>query len=476
VNLIGRTAPQIPQRSSNLPVKLANATQKLTLSSTGGELNSFLSLLSRVIDKKTAMASTDKPQPIIKGEKTAAIPFAGILLKDKLSLTMGVDRKKVVASVASSISDSKGREAKTEKQSPASPDQLIAFEVPQFTPAAAYAHDATPLPAQSESKASTQTAAVYQGTTGSRALTQDVAFGLHLTKNQPASEAAAPASPDPPVDGSKLPGAALNPSPSTPPREELTAVPTADHLIPQDPKPVVRPEPSNVRAARVEPAIPLAPQRHSSDGNSSGNTYSQQKDSTPLFAPKQNQPMPVRNDDHPQTAPLSQFEMARTSEPQAARSMTNRDESTKVTPEPEINSTLQPQPARQISLKLSGPDSSKVDLLLTERAGKIQIAVRTGDHALAKSMQTDLTELVGRLEDKGFKAEAWIPTSERHVDAAIAPPPSNPNNRQSEQEQRGGWGQQQQQQRQGQNQSNHRQQASWKSQLEETTSAEQKRT
>ncbi len=114
--------------------------------------------------------------------------------------------------------------------------------------------------------------------------------------------------------------------------------------------------------------------------------------------------------------------------------------------------------------------------MLTDRAGKMQIAVRTGDHALAKSMQTDLTELVGRLENKGFKAEAWIPTSGRHGEGAVALEPSSQGNRQSYQQNQQQSGGSSQQQRQGQNQSNQRQQAAWKAQLDETSLVEQTRT
>ena len=106
----------------------------------------------------------------------------------------------------------------------------------------------------------------------------------------------------------------------------------------------------------------------------------------------------------------------------------------------------------------------------------MQIAVRTPDHALAKSMQTDLSELVGRLENRGFKAEAWIPTSGRHAEAPAAPQQSSQGNSQNHPErQSGGSGSGPQQQRQGQNESNQRQQERWKTQLDETLSVEDKR-
>ncbi len=315
----------------------------------------------------------------------------------------------------------------------------------------------------------------YQGTSVPRALAPDVAFGLRLTKNQPATEDTARVASDapPPSDAQNLTKAAPEPSPSAPPNQEIAAVLTADNTaIPQDSKHPIRPEPTNVRTPAQEKAIPPAEQKHSTGGNSSGNAETEQKDAAPPTAPKQNQATVARADDHLQAVSANQFEIARAAEPQAIHSTSNPHDSTKVSSEPEINPTLQPQPARQISLKLTGPDSTKVDLLLTERAGKMQIAVRTGDHALAKSMQTDLTELVGRLEDKGFKAEAWIPTSGRHVEAGAAPQASSENSRQNHQEHSGGFGQQQ---RQGQNHSNQRQQARWKAQLEETSS-ELKRT
>jgi len=106
----------------------------------------------------------------------------------------------------------------------------------------------------------------------------------------------------------------------------------------------------------------------------------------------------------------------------------------------------------------------------------MQIAVRTPDHALAKSMQTDLSELVARLENRGFKAEAWIPASGRHPEAsATAQQSSQADGQNHSGRHSGGSGPGQQQQRQDQNELNQRQQARWKAQLAETTSEEETR-
>jgi hypothetical protein len=94
--------------------------------------------------------------------------------------------------------------------------------------------------------------------------------------------------------------------------------------------------------------------------------------------------------------------------------------------------------------------------------------VRTADQDLAQSLQTNLGELVGRLEDKGFKAETWAPIAAPHGSAAVREP-SNSANSQNQSEHSAYQGGQQDQ-RQGQRESNQRQQERWKMQFEETLS------
>jgi len=75
----------------------------------------------------------------------------------------------------------------------------------------------------------------------------------------------------------------------------------------------------------------------------------------------------------------------------------------------QTESTPRAQVNREISLKLVSPDATKVDVQFRERAGNVQVTVRTADSELAKSMQTELGSLVNRLENRGFKAEAFVP-------------------------------------------------------------------
>ena len=125
-------------------------------------------------------------------------------------------------------------------------------------------------------------------------------------------------------------------------------------------------------------------------------------------------------------------------------------------------------PIRDVSLRLSTPASGHVDVQLSERAGRVQVAVRTPDQELSKNLQTNLGELVGRLEEKGYRTEAWVPGNVAHAATTLrdasgsANSQSPPGNSGSQ----GGF----QNDRQGQRESNQRSPQRWKAELEETLS------
>jgi hypothetical protein len=170
---------------------------------------------------------------------------------------------------------------------------------------------------------------------------------------------------------------------------------------------------------------------------------------------------PARRQDTPGT-PVTRVDRSSSADLQAL----------KVASEPEIKVGIAPPPFRQISLKLSIDDSTRVNLDLLEKAGKVQVTVRTPDHELSKSLQTDLGDLIGRLESKGFKTESWIPST---VHQAATPSQSTNSNGGFDQPQHSGAGQGGGQQRHQQNGSNQRQQARWTAQMEETLSADEAR-
>jgi len=463
-------------------------------SSSNVELSAFISLLGGLTSKNAG-----------------SLPTAQIPLTAK-GASKQVKNNEVKSKDAQNA-EAKGPDAKPESPPNAPAGQAVLSNFPvlfqgrQSTPVASQTNEPRdqaneykqPIPATDESKTAASRSTPSQGTIDARFITPDIAFGVRLMKNQPSSEdpgrvasglIATDLAPTP--DGAYVAQALPDPSiggvasPSTRPHTEVAEVLAGDgRTISPDPQPVIRPETARPRTPAQEKVVPPTPQQSGSESEGSGNADTEQRDSAQAPAPKRNQATAVRDDVHLQTSsatlavPARQFEMARASEPQSSPAPTNpsdlKGDLRSVASDPE-SPTLQPQPARQISLKLTGPDSTKVDLQLTERAGKLQVAVRTPDHALAKSMQSDLSELVGRLENRGFKAEAWIPTSGRHAEAIATPQQFCQGNSQNHPErQSGGSGSGAQPQRQGQNESNQRQQARWKTQLEQTFSVEAKR-
>ena len=70
-----------------------------------------------------------------------------------------------------------------------------------------------------------------------------------------------------------------------------------------------------------------------------------------------------------------------------------------------------PQPGpRDVSLHLADGQGG-VDIRMAERAGEIRVTVHTPDGDLANSLRADLPDLVGKLRQIGFQAEAWRPAA-----------------------------------------------------------------
>jgi hypothetical protein len=126
---------------------------------------------------------------------------------------------------------------------------------------------------------------------------------------------------------------------------------------------------------------------------------------------------------------------------------------------------LRPQPIREISLRLIDDASSKVEIQVLERGGNLHVAVRTPDQELTKSLQTNLGELVGRFETKGYRTETWIPAASLHAGPQLTETTSNSGHSQDQSEHAGSWSGQRQQQ--NQHESDRRQHPRWMASVEE---------
>jgi hypothetical protein len=202
--------------------------------------------------------------------------------------------------------------------------------------------------------------------------------------------------------------------------------------------------------------------RDAEDPESNGNT--------PRLVPTQKLSQPQSSRAHKEVAGDG-VPLVRTEEPSGApqprtKTLTPQPSQAPVaSPEAEAASTAPSKPVREISLRLAVAASSDVEVQVAERAGKVQVTVRTADPELTKSLQGNLGELVGRLQENGFKTEAWNPVTAHGGLAVKEPPPAADSQSHSDSS---GFQGGQPGSRQGQRESSQQQQGRWKAQFEET--------
>jgi hypothetical protein len=92
---------------------------------------------------------------------------------------------------------------------------------------------------------------------------------------------------------------------------------------------------------------------------------------------------------------------------------------------------------KDISLRLTDKDQGSVQVRLSERAGELRVSVRTPDAGLTRGLRDGLSDLVGRLEHSGYKAETWQPADSSSTAQDHGRQPSQDN---SPRQQQGGSG------------------------------------
>ncbi len=84
-------------------------------------------------------------------------------------------------------------------------------------------------------------------------------------------------------------------------------------------------------------------------------------------------------------------------------------------------STLPATSVKEITVRMTAPQTPSVDVHLAERAGQLHVAVRTADEGLQTSLRQDLGTLVNSLERSGYRAEAFTSREAAQAPAASAP-------------------------------------------------------
>lgn len=76
---------------------------------------------------------------------------------------------------------------------------------------------------------------------------------------------------------------------------------------------------------------------------------------------------------------------------------------------PADNSARPAAPLKDLSIQVGQNQQDKVELRVVERAGGLEVAVRAANPDLSQGLRQGLSELVTRLEQNGYRAEAWRP-------------------------------------------------------------------
>ena len=286
-----------------------------------------------------------------------------------------------------------------------------------------------------------------------------------LSRIQPTT----PDHPQPVIQPVALPGRPIesqtavkaSPTTSEPRTLEALAEPPADPqmigkpdsapVLPSTPSgPPLRLTPAAQPARPATPATAPAPVPHSpepSDGNQPGSSGSQAK-------PREEQPAKVLAA-AAASAPGDPFTQAnafpaglQALAPQTAHpaplpaeiktiAPTSTPLSSTDTKEAAVKLPQSSGPTQQIEVRISQPQAPPVDLQIAQRAGQIQVVVRTADAGLETSLRQDLNTLVHSLERSGFHAETFVPIAAANAsdssrmnsqrDSQQAPPDSSQN-------------------------------------------------
>ena len=77
---------------------------------------------------------------------------------------------------------------------------------------------------------------------------------------------------------------------------------------------------------------------------------------------------------------------------------------------PSVFETTQPQgPMKEISMRIEAAGGQNVDVRIVQRAGDLQIAVKSGDDVTTQGLRHGLADLANRLNETGYHAETWRP-------------------------------------------------------------------
>ncbi|HTQ57559.1 MAG TPA: hypothetical protein VMI94_23980 [Bryobacteraceae bacterium] len=121
------------------------------------------------------------------------------------------------------------------------------------------------------------------------------------------------------------------------------------------------------------------------------------------------------------------------------------------------------QPLNHIVLQVGQTANERVLVRLMQQSGELRLAVRTDDATIEHGLQQGLADLIGKLQDSGYRAEAWKPAQSPVTTGPAAESQNAANHsRQGDAQSQPGWSQQ----NDGRRQQNHSNRPRWVEELE----------
>lgn len=76
---------------------------------------------------------------------------------------------------------------------------------------------------------------------------------------------------------------------------------------------------------------------------------------------------------------------------------------------PSQDQAMQPASAKHVFVRVDRAGARPVDIGLVEKAGRVEVSVRSADDGLNRALRENLGDLVLRLREEGFEAASWTP-------------------------------------------------------------------
>jgi hypothetical protein len=111
---------------------------------------------------------------------------------------------------------------------------------------------------------------------------------------------------------------------------------------------------------------------------------------------------------------------------------------------PSLSQTTPPQgPMKELLIRIEAAEGQKVDVRIVQRAGDLQIAVKSADDITTQGLRHGLADLANRLNETGYHAEAWRPGQQAAMENSGASPQNTSHQSQSDGSQSNSGGPQQ---------------------------------